>query len=63
VWPGLGNTVTDNGVTWRGIDPAMGIDVRATDRLHINGHILEIIEIITGQTWQTKTVVMCSEKG
>jgi hypothetical protein len=62
VWPAIGNTVIDGGVTWRGVDPATGIDVRNTDRVFIDGHILEILDITAGQTWQTNTLVMCSER-
>lgn len=61
-WASATFPVTDNAVTWEAALPDTALDVDGSDMLIIKGHKLDIIEIITGQTWQINVAVFCSER-
>jgi hypothetical protein len=54
--------LTDGAAVWEAALPDTDIDVDGSDMLLIKGHKLDILEIVTGQTWQMQTSVFCAER-
>jgi hypothetical protein len=54
--------LTDGSCVWARVGFNIPNEVLRTDRVAINGHTLEILDVGTGQTWQFGVMLDCAER-